>query len=137
GESLFQIYTYFMSRVEKDRPLGVGGVRFPKYVYRATRDADHGPQASHDGQIPPSPLQYPCQKNFVILITDGEPVKDNFDTVRPASTRHGFSDFHKLIGDYNDDGEQETNPPWEQPGWKSALYLDDIAKFMHEVDFRP
>ena len=77
----------------------------------------------------PSPVQYECQKNFVVIITDGEPTKDDFDTTS-ASEDLGFGQFAQLIGDYNADGEVETGYTDE-----GALYLDDIAKFMASNDF--
>jgi type IV pilus assembly protein PilY1 len=83
--------------------------------------------------VPDSPVEYACQKNFIILITDGEPTKDDFDLSSPSDTAQGFDDFMDLIGDYNPDGETEV------PGGCSecSLYLDDIAKYMHDEDFRP
>jgi type IV pilus assembly protein PilY1 len=76
-----------------------------------------------------------CQKNFVILITDGEPTRDDFDTGNsPTNTTFGFADFRtKLIGDYVADGELEELGD----GNETAYYLDDIAKFMQTKDFRP
>jgi type IV pilus assembly protein PilY1 len=68
----------------------------------------------------------------VIIITDGAPTRDDFDS-DPTSTAAGFSNFSSLIGDYNVDGEVEL------PGgvYEDSLYLDDVAKFMHETDCRP
>lgn len=135
GETLFQIYTYFMDRDDGDRPKGKdASTRFPKYQYRTTLN---GPQSnSGPPTVPDTPVLYDCQKHFVIVITDGEPTRDDFDEESPTSTAKGFKDFkNKLIGDYNLDGEtEEGNPPWPSEG---AGYLDDIAKFMHENDFMP
>src|SRR5690606_7985494 len=141
GETLFQIYTYFMSRTSSERPFGANGsTRFPAYRYRTTLDGNCGPPGT-GSQVPASPVQYACQKNFVIIITDGEPTKDDFDISNSGDdTATGFSDFGNLIGNYNPDGETEING-WACGGVASteecALYLDDIAKFMHERDFRP
>jgi type IV pilus assembly protein PilY1 len=145
GESLFQAYTYFMSRTTSPTsqlPYGANGsTRFPVYTYRTTTGDNGGRGTSTSSEIPVSPVQYACQKNFVIVITDGEPTKDDFDNSNSSNnTSYGFSDFSALIGNYNDDGETESN------GWacggvgtseECALYLDDVAKFMHENDFRP
>jgi type IV pilus assembly protein PilY1 len=91
--------------------------------------------------VPDSPVQYACQKHFVILITDGEPTRDDFDNSSPTNTANGFSSFSNLIGNFNNDGETETNIPascnCDSSGAEGTLYLDDIAKFMHERDFRP
>ena len=142
GESLFQLYTYFMSRSTNERPFGANGsTRFPGYTYRTTTSGNFGPYTTTTSSIPISPVQYTCQKNFVIVITDGEPTKDDFDNSNSGDdTSNGFSSFGSLIGDYNDDGETEING-WACGGAASgdecALYLDDIAKWMHEHDFRP
>jgi len=136
AETLFQLYTYFMSRTEADRPFGKDGVtRFPEYVYK-TSTAGVGGAYSSSGipQVPDSPVQYSCQKNFILLITDGEPTKDDFQIVDPTDTAQAFGDFvDKLIGDYNPDGEVEV------PGGCDgcSYYLDDIAMFMQNNDFRP
>jgi type IV pilus assembly protein PilY1 len=142
AETLFQVYTYFMSRTTTNRPFGVNGTtRFPNYTYRP-RETGVGGDHSTSGAptVPDSPVQYACQKNFVILITDGEPTKDDFDSSSPTSTATGFSSYTNLIGDYNADGETETNIPascnCDSSGAEGTLYLDDIAKFMHEHDFR-
>ena len=145
AEGLFQIYTYFMSRTDANRPFGKDAVtRFPKYVYRTddTTSSNNGGSYSTSGAptVPDSPVQYSCQKNFVIVLTDGEPTKDDFDKSNSSTnTWQGFPDFTaKLIGDFNADN---TNPEsgTEVPGAgdERSWYLDDVAKFMHERDFRP
>jgi type IV pilus assembly protein PilY1 len=148
GEGLFQIYTYFMSRDTSKIPLGKDGVtKFPKYVYKTddTTSSNNGGSYSTSGSptVPDSPVQYSCQKNFVVVLTDGEPTKDDFDKSNSSSpddkTYQGFPDFAaKLIGDYNPDN---TNPEagTEVPGAadERSWYLDDVAKFMHDKDFRP
>ncbi|MEZ4291687.1 MAG: PilC/PilY family type IV pilus protein [Myxococcota bacterium] len=133
SESLFQGYTYFMSRNAADLPAGATSGTFP--VYSATgsrRRAAAAPAPRRPRRSRPSPIDYTCQKNFVIVITDGFPTMDDFDS-DPASTAYGFSNFGNLIGDYNADGEVETPGGGNEP----SLYLDDIAKFMHENDCRP
>ena len=123
AETLFQVYTYFMSRTASDRPT-VGGVTFPKYTYRTS---DGAYSTSGSPTVPESPIQASCQRNFVVIITDGEPTRDTFVSTG-GSTDQGFSNFGTLIGDYNPDGEVEL---------PAGLYLDDVAKFMHDNDSRP
>ncbi|MDH3686695.1 MAG: hypothetical protein OEP95_10735, partial [Myxococcales bacterium] len=106
GESLFQAYTYFMSRNSSDRPFGKDGTtRFPEYVYNTSTAGVGG----EPGTAPPDPVEYACQKNFVIVLTDGEPTMDDFDANTPTNTAVGFGDVFRddLIGDYNNDGETE------------------------------
>ena len=132
GETLFQIYTYFMGRSSGQQPAPAQSGSFPSYSYSTSASSGGGPYSSSGPPtVPDCPVEFSCQKNFVIIITDGEPTRDDFDT-DPASTSAGFSNFGNLIGDFNSDGETETGGSYE-----SALYLDDIAKFMHEQDFRP
>jgi hypothetical protein len=113
AEALFQAYTYFMSRTDAERPFGKDGVtRFPKYSYN-TSNAQEGGLYNAGGapQVPESPVQYSCQKNFILMISDGFPTRDDFDEEDPVDTTLGFADFRdKLIGDYNNDGEVEEQP---------------------------
>ncbi len=133
AETLFQVYTYFMSRVSADRPVGVDpSERFPEYEYLPSHPANGDFSSAGAPTVPDSPVQYECQKNFVVVITDGEPTKDDF-TPQGNQTDKKFNDFDKLIGDYIPGDEAET------PGWccNGSMYLDDVAKFMHDTDFRP
>ena len=134
AESLFQIYTYFHGRSSGESPIGAdGSSNFPEYVYDTTLSAGVTVGGlNNSGSAPPSPVQWDCQKNFVVIITDGESTRDDFDEENPTDTADDFDDFTDLIGDYNADGEAETALASE-----GSLWLDDIAKFMHEVDFRP
>lgn len=144
GESLFQIYTYFMSRTTGNIPYGKNGsTRFPKYVYRTddTTSSSNGGSYSTSSSptVPDSPVQYSCQKNFVVVLTDGDPTKDDFDNSNTGdNTSNGFSDFKtRLIGDYNTDNALPEAGN-EEPGTDElSYYLDDVAKYMHEKDFRP
>jgi len=141
AESLFQVYTYLMSRESSKRPVGAdGSTLFPEYEYRTTDSSFGGPfSSSGPPTVPDSPVQYDCQKNFVIIITDGEPTRDDFDEVAAGyNLVNGFDDFDDLIGDYNPDGEDE------EPGGftgcsncEATRWLDDVAMFMQNNDFRP
>jgi len=150
GETLFKVYTYFMSRTTTNLPLGKDGVTtFPRYCYSTSTASGGGAYSSSCAAptVPVDPLDCnkttsgsqpcTCQKNFVIVITDGEPTQDDFDVESPTNTAQKFAGFKSnLIGDYNTDN---TSPEAgvEEPGGDIAYYLDDVAKFMHEVDFRP
>lgn len=132
AESLFQVYTYFMGRGSGEQPAPATSGSFPVYSYSTSSGSGGGPfSTAGPPTVPDCPVTYTCQKNFVIVITDGEPTRDDFDT-DPASTSAGFSNYGNLIGDFNPDGEVEVTG-----GSEAALYLDDVAKFMHEQDFRP
>jgi hypothetical protein len=96
-----------------------------------------------------------CQKNFLIVITDGFSSGDLFDDQdarvnahfgdpddHPAfvpvetGTDRGFADFFSLVGDHyrNPDG---TADEVEAPGGSGTNYMDDLAYFMTRWDFRP
>jgi type IV pilus assembly protein PilY1 len=74
-----------------------------------------------------SPIQYRCQKNYGVVITDGLPT---FDRTFPTNDPLGGSRLPNWDGINNDgnnlngDGEGDT------------LYLDDIAKFAFDIDMR-
>ncbi|WP_370683299.1 pilus assembly protein [Pseudomonas syringae pv. atrofaciens] len=79
-----------------------------------------------------SPIQYRCQKNYGVVITDGLPTYDRtfptndpddvLDTTRslPNWDFNAANDGANLSGD----GEGDT------------LYLDDLAKFAYDIDLR-
>ncbi len=81
-----------------------------------------------------SPIQYRCQKNHVIIMTDGEPTYDSGSVLEEGynymdgpyvdiNTRRSF------IGDYDADGND--------PGsyiLGGSDYLDDVAKYLYDVD---
>lgn len=89
-----------------------------------------------------SPIQYRCQKNFTVVITDGLPTYDrsfpdddpdkgtgslpNWDDKAPATNESDAPNFPQYSDGFNtsDDGEGAT------------LYLDDIAKFAYDIDMR-
>ncbi len=153
AETLFQVYTYFMSRTSSERPFGItpgtgpppttSGTRFPLYNY-STSDAGEGGAVT--ASPPPSPVQYHCQKSFVIIVTDGEPTRDDFDTDSSGPgggprVDAGFGSFKtSLIGDYaTGDYAPGSSEAGEKGGSCSecAFYLDDVAKFMQDKDFNP
>ncbi len=70
-----------------------------------------------------SPIQYWCQKNFVILMTDGYPSKD-------------WNELQYLEGDWDNDhgGGQSERDLYHGNG---SDYLDDIAYYIYENDLFP
>jgi len=134
GESLFQIYTYFMSRDTSELPVGQdGSTVFPVYEYQESNgDNDPGDAPGDPIQCPDGSSTCPCQKHFVILISDGDPFNDHFTT--SGDETEGFDDFDELIG-----YAFLTGDPQPETGLLSngTRYLDDIAFFMNTQDFRP
>ena len=109
AETLFQIYTYWMphddTTTSADMPLGENGAAFPIYEY------DKSGARVSSNQWLEGALLYDCEKAFVIIVTDGLPSRDDFDS-DPLDTSLGFSGFGTggaagLIGNYYADAEVE------------------------------
>ncbi|MEJ5061310.1 MULTISPECIES: pilus assembly protein [unclassified Pseudomonas] len=75
-----------------------------------------------------SPIQYRCQKNYGVLITDGLPT---FDRTFPSTDPLGGSRLPNWDGNSANDG---VNLRGDSEG--DTLYLDDIAKFAFDIDLR-
>ena len=96
-----------------------------------------------------SPIQYRCQKNFAIVITDGYPTQDtdfpsgintdpddaadsrslpNWDGLNPTTTAAMYPNFPA-----GSDGFKPTGAATDEG---HTLYLDDIAKFGYDIDLR-
>ena len=74
-----------------------------------------------------SPMQYRCQKNYIILMTDGEPTYDNSSKLSSGTYINGDT-----IGDYDHDGKD----PGSYDSYGSD-YLDDVAKYLYDNDLNP
>ncbi len=76
-----------------------------------------------------SPIDWRCQKNYVIIMTDGEPTMDQGSILTTSDYMHG-----KPIQDKDGDNHE--------PGYSDEIsypddgsdYLDDVAKFLYEED---
>lgn len=89
-----------------------------------------------------SPIQFRCQKNFAIVITDGLPTQDatfpsndpddpdkklpNWDGLAPPTTAAQAPNFPKYSDGFGGSLSVEG----------STLYLDDIAKFAYDIDMK-
>lgn len=94
-----------------------------------------------------SPIQYRCQQNFVIMITDGYPTKD---TNLPTNDAADTADSTRSLPNW--DGKAPTttaaqypNFPQYSDGFKPSgddgdegytLLLDDLAKFGYDIDLK-
>jgi len=74
-----------------------------------------------------SPMQERCQKNYVIIMTDGQPTED-----LNAKLTSGTYLNNDTIGDYDNDG----NDPGTYAN-NGSDYLDDVAKYLYENDCHP
>jgi len=75
-----------------------------------------------------SPIQYRCQKNFTIVITDGLPTYDG------SYPNNDPDDPSRLLPNW--DGIANDGTGAESPTERAAMYLDDIAKFAWDIDMR-
>jgi type IV pilus assembly protein PilY1 len=75
-----------------------------------------------------SPIQYRCQKNYGVVITDGLPT---YDRTFPTNDPLGGTRLPNWDGNSANDGD---NPNGDGEG--DTLYLDDIAKFAFDIDMR-
>lgn len=97
----------------------------------------------HSSTTYTSPIQYRCQKNFTLAITDGFPTQDNnfpnndpdvpsgktlsdWDEQHPVTNQSDYPNFPQYSDGYNAN----------QTGEGATLYLDDIAKFAWDIDFK-
>lgn len=100
-----------------------------------------------------SPIQYRCQKNFAIVVTDGLPTYDTtFPTDDPADTANAAAlpnwdgeapsttiAMYPNFPQYSDGFSQDpacTGSSCTQQREGYSLYLDDIAKFGYDIDFK-
>ena len=149
AETLYEVYSYFQSR-GSNRVLGKdGSTKFDVYDEDTDGDTTSSSNYLADPMFDPDSGEFlPCRKNFVIVITDGEPTRDDFD----GMDYDRFND--KLIGDYNDDSADPfpenfngVHAEWSGgtgghdddifSNVETALYLDDVAHFMATNDARP
>jgi type IV pilus assembly protein PilY1 len=98
-----------------------------------TKDDDtvfHDTPALSTGVSGHSPICYWCQKNFVVLLTDGEPYYDN-----NISADSGLRDYD---GDCaGGDCEVYDRKSDREYGTSGSDYLDDVAQALYELDLRP
>ncbi|MBW2604475.1 MAG: hypothetical protein JRE28_09205 [Deltaproteobacteria bacterium] len=71
-----------------------------------------------------SPMQYRCQKTYIILMTDGASTQDQDSKLTLGTYINGDT-----IGDYDNDG----NDPGSYSS-DGSDYLDDVAKYLYDND---
>jgi type IV pilus assembly protein PilY1 len=72
-----------------------------------------------------SPIEYPCQRNYVVIITDGKPTYDQ-DSVLATVIGDRDGDQREPIGAAHD-------PNYPTNG---SDYLDDVARYLYDTDLR-
>jgi len=113
GETLYEAVRYFQAR------------------FSAYNDVDY---SNYD------PIQFWCQKNFVIMITDGESTKDQN---LPHSCFGGFDPTFDYSFDIKDWMDKIADNEGYYSQWCSSLsddgsyYLEGVAYYAHVADIRP
>jgi type IV pilus assembly protein PilY1 len=90
-----------------------------------------------------SPIQWRCQKNYIIVVTDGCPTVDegggNGDNI---FSRSNYIDS-KSIGNYYSTSPHDIDQDNEVNPWSGScstcidngnIWMDDVAKFLYDVD---
>jgi len=79
-----------------------------------------------------SPIQYRCQKNYGVVVTDGLPT---YDRTFPTNDPDDVLDTTRSLPNWDlnaaNDGDNPTGD-----GEGDRLYLDDLAKFAYDIDLR-
>jgi len=113
-------------------------------LYEAGLYFKGGPSYFNSGVTHASPIQYSCQKNYIIYMTDGDPTRD--DGYRPGDTespsdpadprRHNHI-LKQVIGDRDGDRGEPGLADEATYAEYGTDYLDDVAKYLYESDLRP
>ena len=74
-----------------------------------------------------APVQYFCQKNFAVLLTDGRPQSDQ-------AISSYLCDYDGDSGGSCNNHDRKAGQEYESAG---SDYLDDVAKALYEMDLRP
>ena len=85
------------------------------------------------------PIQYQCQSNFVVLLTDGLARGDQGLYGTPLEDYDGdCTAAAQTAGGYTCTGyDRKSNQTYDSSGVETSDYLDDVAKALYEVDLRP
>ncbi|MED5406987.1 MAG: PilC/PilY family type IV pilus protein [Pseudomonadota bacterium] len=92
----------------------------------------HHSPALASGVSSQSPICHWCQKNFVIVLTDGEPYFDN-----NINSSSGLQDYDDDCTDPASGCGSDDKKSGRSYGTDGSDYLDDVAQAMYEMDLRP
>jgi type IV pilus assembly protein PilY1 len=98
-------------------------------LYEAGLYFKGGSSYFNSGVVYTSPIQFYCQRNYVIIITDGD------------STRDRNAVLGSVIGDRDGDGREpgganEVHYIVDGDDMLGTDYLDDVAKYLYDIDLR-
>lgn len=155
GASIVQecgaLYSDITDSINDNNFVASGGTPLAESLYEITRYY-RGLNSHYRNNNPSftSPIEYQCQKNFTIIVTDGLPTRDNnfpsddpdiasgcnsdaIDTDPPCLINYDELAPVLTTADYFD-GTAPLNDGFVEG---ATLYLDDIAKFAYETDMSP
>ena len=103
-------------------------------LYEAGLYFKGGPSYFNSGVNYTSPIQYHCQRNYVVIITDGESTQDRSSVLKDGATVGGnvFPKIGDQDGDLREPGMANA-PSYSDNG---SDYLDDVAKYLYDTDRR-
>jgi type IV pilus assembly protein PilY1 len=86
-------------------------------------------RAGNNPDLYSSPIADPCQKNFVVLLTDGDPTRDDAaDSAIQSMTDKAGDSFGSLVG-------ASCSATVNADGSSDGQCLDDLADFLYKGDF--
>jgi type IV pilus assembly protein PilY1 len=100
-------------------------------VTRYFRGLSPSPSYSGSPTTFTSPIQYRCQKNYGVVLTDGLPT---YDKTFPTSDPDDASDSSRSLPNW--DRVDNDGPKQDESDEGDTLYLDDIARFAYDIDMR-
>jgi type IV pilus assembly protein PilY1 len=132
-------------------------------LYEAGLYFKGGASYFNDGVTYISPIEYSCQKSYVVYMTDGNPTRDDgyspydhtpenpAEPTDPSSYAYKHPKEHnhifkRVVGDLDADGFEpggahekvydEISETITGQDWLGTDYLDDVAKYLHNTDLR-
>lgn len=91
-------------------------------LYEAGLYFKGGASKFNHGVVYISPIQYSCQRNYVLIVTDGEPTMDQNAILA------------QVIGDRDGDGREPGGKHEVSYASSGSDYLDDVAKYLYDTD---
>jgi type IV pilus assembly protein PilY1 len=88
------------------------------------------PSGTYSGGHYVSPMQQRCQRNYIIVMTDGEPTQDRDSRLWQTPYING-----DVIGDY--DGDHNGGSEFDSYPDSGSDYLDDVAAYLYQNDCNP
>jgi len=93
-------------------------------LFESMRYYQGGTTAFNGSYTYTSPIEYSCQMNYVILITDGMSTQDRAAVLTTICAS----------GDCDGDGYEPAGDPAKTYDNNGSDYLDDVAKYMYDTD---